>query len=256
MLNKKLEYKKENFRLLAFIISKASSGSLFTKLLKDAGWNIGTTVSEQWQISKKTKEEYLFDEFVKIAENGRSDILDFVVEKTIKKDFIYFKKGDKNYKFPTQQLSDLKRKMKIDKESPKKKSIKIFNERKLHKSVIFCSKELFLSGHYSQSIFEACKLLNKRVQEKSEKTELDGKTLMLNVFSVNNPILKLNNNRSRSEKDEQEGFMHLFAGTMHGIRNPKGHEIVNLKDPIRALEYLGFLSLLFRKIDEAKIIKE
>jgi hypothetical protein len=35
---KKLEFNTENVRLLAFIVSKATSGPLSTKLLKDAGW--------------------------------------------------------------------------------------------------------------------------------------------------------------------------------------------------------------------------
>lgn len=126
-----------------------------------------------------------------------------------------------------------------------------FDERKFHKSIVFASRKLFVSKHYSQAIFEVCKLLNKRVQELSG-SELDGKKLMLDVFSVNNPKLKFNNVINQSEKDEQEGFMHIFAGVMHGIRNPKGHEIINLKDPYRALEYLGLLSLLFRKLDELK----
>jgi len=52
---KKLEYTKENLRLLAFLISKATSGSQFTKLLKDAGWTPELTYSEVWQTSKKTK---------------------------------------------------------------------------------------------------------------------------------------------------------------------------------------------------------
>ena len=128
---------------------------------------------------------------------------------------------------------------------------KMFNDRKLYRMVISSGKKLFIGKHYSQAIFEACKSLNKRVQELS-KSNRDGKSLMLDVFSVNNPKLKFSGLSNQSEKDEQEGFMHLFAGLMHGIRNPKGHEIVNLRDPYRALEYLGFISLLFRKLDELK----
>lgn len=81
---------------------------------------------------------------------------------------------------------------------------------------------------------------------------LDGKQLMLSAFSVCNPKLKFNQLQNQSDKDEQEGFMHIFAGLMQGIRNPKGHEIVNFNDPYRALEHLGFISLLFRKLDELK----
>ena len=133
---------------------------------------------------------------------------------------------------------------------PKKKNEKNFEERKLHNSVVFVSKRLFCDGYYSQAIFESCKLLNRRVQEMSG-SELDGKKPMLEVFSVNKPKIKLNNFSSRSDKDEQEGFMYIFAGVMHGIRNPKGHDIINLKDPHKALEYLSILSLMFRKLDAA-----
>lgn len=248
---KKLEYVKENLRLLAFILSKATSGSLFTKLLKDAGWTPESTASKEWQISKKSKEEYLFDEFVKIAEQGRVDILDFIVDKTIKKDSIYFKISEKGYKFPRDSFADLKKKLGKELILPKKKNAKLLTERKLHESAIFASKRLFCDGHYSQAIFEACKLLNKRVQELSGSTE-DGKALMFEAFNNSNPKIKLNAQVNQSNKDEQEGFMHIFAGVMQGIRNPKGHEIVNLKDPHRTLEYLSILSLLFRKLDDVK----
>lgn len=248
---KKLDYSKENLRLVASIISDATSGTLFTKLLKDSGWTPESTASQEWQLAKKSKEDYLFDEFIKIAEQGRTDILDFVVEKTVAKSGVYFKKGDKGYKFPRQTFADLKKKLGKPVKESKKQNIKLLKERKLHQSVVFAAKDLFSDGYYSQAIFETCKLLNKRVQELS-KSSKDGKALMLEVFSVNSPTLKFSDNQTQSDKDEQEGFMHLFAGVMHGIRNPKGHELINLRDPYRALEYLGFLSLLFRKLDELK----
>ncbi len=62
------------------------------------------------------------------------------------------------------------------------------------------------------------------VKKKSGKTNLDGKNLMLTVFSRDKPILKFNNLNTISEKNEQEGFMHLFAGAVQGIRNPKAHD--------------------------------
>jgi len=133
--------------------------------------------------------------------------------------------------------------------SPRKKNQKIFDERRLHKPVILSSRKLFSDGYYSQAIFEACKLLNKKVQELSSLS-LDGKNLMLSAFSVNNPKLRLNQLQNQSDKDEQEGFMHIFAGVMQGVRNPKGHEVLSLKDPYRALEYLGLISLLFRRLND------
>lgn len=248
---KRIEYTKENLRLIAFIISSASSGTLFTKLLNDSGWEITNTLSEEYRKSGRSKEDYLFDQFNSIAENGRVDVLEFIMEKTLSKSSVYFKKGDKDYKFPRDAFAELKKKVGKKDINTQKKDSDLFNQRKLHESAVFASGKLFSAGFYSQAIFEACKLLNKRVQELS-KSARDGKSLMLEVFSVNCPILKITNNESQSDKDEQEGFMHLFAGVMHGIRNPKGHELIDLNDPFRALEYLGLISLLFRKLDELK----
>jgi hypothetical protein len=45
--------------------------------------------------------------------------------------------------------------------------------------------------------------------------------------------------------------MHIYAGVMQGIRNPKGHELVIQKDRVRALEYLSLISLLLRRLDES-----
>lgn len=132
---------------------------------------------------------------------------------------------------------------------------KLFNERKLHHEVSKISSKLFIDGHYSQAIFEACKLLNKKVQLLSGSS-LDGKSLMLSVFSQKNPKINLNRLQNESDDNEQEGFMHIFAGVMQGIKNPKSHDIIYLKDPIRALEYLGLISLLFRRLDEGVINKK
>lgn len=100
----------------------------------------------------------------------------------------------------------------------------------IHPRIQKVSKKLFLDGHYAQAILEAFKAVNNLVKQKSKHNELDGKNLMETVFSKNNPILAVNNNISTSDKDEQEGFMHLFAGAMLGIRNPKAHDNMIQRD--------------------------
>lgn len=249
---KDLEYTKTNLRLLAYLVSNATSGSQFTKLLKDAGWSPEMTYSKEWQISKKSKEDYLFDEFVKIAEMGRDYILDYVVDRVINKDQVYFKISEKEYKFPRQSFATLKERMKITTKSSKSTNLKIFTDRKLHNSINFSSKRLFIDGYYSQSIFEACKVLEKRVK-KETKLSSDGKSLMSSAFNSKSPKIKFNPNKTQSDIDEQEGFMHIYMGTMQGIRNPKGHEIVTLKDPYRALDYLSLVSLLLKRIDDVTV---
>jgi len=55
---------------------------------------------------------------------------------------------------------------------------------------------------------------------------------------------------SIARRDEQVGYMLLFAGAMRGIRNPKAHANIEI-DHVRALHHLFVASLLMSKLDEA-----
>ena len=90
------------------------------------------------------------------------------------------------------------------------------------------------------------------MKEKSELGNEDGASLMRKAFSVNKPVLRINDNSTQSEKDEQLGYMDIFAGAMTGIRNPRVHEHELVDDPDHALELLALVNHLFRKLDEAK----
>ena len=129
----------------------------------------------------------------------------------------------------------------------------LFDRMQFHPRVITASKSLFKNGHYAQAILEAYKAVNNFVKEKTVLAQ-DGKALMSKVFSEDAPIIKLNELLSQSDRDEQEGFKFLFMGAMVGIRNPKAHDNVIQTDPHKTLEYLGFASLLMRKIEEGKVV--
>jgi len=128
----------------------------------------------------------------------------------------------------------------------------LFDKMEFHPEIIKASESLFKSHHYAQAIFEAFKAVNNFVKQKTGLS-LDGKDLMAKVFKEENPIIKLNELKTRSEQDEQEGFKFLFMGAMVGIRNPKAHDNVTQPDMHRALEYLGFASLLMKRIEEGEI---
>lgn len=130
----------------------------------------------------------------------------------------------------------------------------LFKEMQFHPLVVKASKSRFESGHYSDAIFAAFKAVNNYVKKKTQLS-VDGKGLMTTAFSKNNPIIQLNNGLTESEKDEQEGFMHIYEGAMQGIRNPKAHDEVVELDPHKTLEYLGFASLLMRRADEGKLVR-
>lgn len=142
-------------------------------------------------------------------------------------------------------------------EQPKeqaKKTVPIVVPMQLHPKVVEVSKSLFETGHYSQAIFEAFKVVNNSVKEKTG-LGLDGKDLMAKVFREEDPVIKLNELKTQSDKDEQEGFMFLYMGAMVGIRNPKAHETVIQKDPYKTLEYLALASLLMRRVEEGTLSK-
>lgn len=114
------------------------------------------------------------------------------------------------------------------------------------------TRRLFVNGHYAQAIEEAYKCLNNQVKQKTGMPSNDGVPLMENVFSPKSPKLKINNLTTLSEKDEQEGYMRIFAGCMKGIRNPRAHAHNYPDDPKTALELLTFANHLFRVVRVAQ----
>lgn len=125
-----------------------------------------------------------------------------------------------------------------------------FRGLQLHQKLVEASSALFLNGHYTQAILEGAKDLIIAVKDKSGKSDLDGVPLMQTLFSVKNPILRWNDLQNDTERDNQQGNMHLFIGTVLALRNPRAHANIT-DDPARALEYIGFLNLLFRLLDES-----
>jgi uncharacterized protein (TIGR02391 family) len=127
-----------------------------------------------------------------------------------------------------------------------------FNDRDFHPALVAASRELFADGHYSQAIFEGCKRLAEEVRKKSGLAT-DGFALMATAFSANTPLLKLNNMSTQTERDEQQGYMHLAMGAMQAVRNPGAHAAAAAIDRKEALEVLSMISLLLRKVDAATV---
>ena len=113
------------------------------------------------------------------------------------------------------------------------------------------SGSLFRDSYFARSVEEAFKLLNNAVKEKSGLADRDGAALMRAAFSADSPTLRLNDLETVSEKDEQRGYMDIFAGSMTGIRNPRAHEHDLADEPEVALELLVLANHLMRKLDGA-----
>ena len=125
------------------------------------------------------------------------------------------------------------------------------NELKLHPKIINASEKLFEDGHFSQAIFEASKVLEKEIKSKSGIRGKTGVDLVNHAFRKENPKIILVKGQEQEQVDEREGFRFLFMGTFLGIKNPKSHSIQYLKDSDKTLEYLAFISLLMKRLDES-----
>jgi uncharacterized protein (TIGR02391 family) len=125
-----------------------------------------------------------------------------------------------------------------------------FEKLNLHSRIADVARDLFLDGHHFEAVFAASKALVNFVKERSG-SDLDGASLMRNVFSKNSPMLAFNDLSDQTQLDEQEGMMHLFEGAVLGIRNPGGHSFPEGTEQ-RAIEYISLLSLLAYRVQEAK----
>jgi uncharacterized protein (TIGR02391 family) len=122
----------------------------------------------------------------------------------------------------------------------------------LHPRVTTLAKPRFDSGHYADAVESVFKELNSIVKElyiKSGGEELDGVPLMRKAFSPSNPVILLDDLKTETGRNIQQGYMDLFAGSISGIRNPKAHNNINISAE-RAAHHLMLASLLFFKLDE------
>lgn len=137
----------------------------------------------------------------------------------------------------------------VPRNDPTPSSRDCFDELVTSASLRRASYSLFRDGHYTRAVEEAFKCLNNAVKDKSGRTSSDGAGLMKTVFSPNSPVLKLNSLQTRSERDEQLGYMEMYAGAITGIRNPRAHEHKLVDSPDVALELLVLANHLMRKFD-------
>ncbi len=122
----------------------------------------------------------------------------------------------------------------------------------IHPKIASVAKSRYESLHYTDAVEAALKEVHNCVKEivrRKINRELDGASLMRTAFSPSNPLIVLDDLSTESGRNIQEGYMVIFAGAMIGIRNPKAHHNLDLKE--RGAKHLIYLaSLLMNKLDE------
>lgn len=134
-------------------------------------------------------------------------------------------------------------------ELPGGQALRAYDGLDLHPEIDRAAAALYRDGHYANAIEDAVKALNGLVRLRSG-LEQDGVTLMQRAFSASNSVLKFNRLADDFDRDEQVGFMMMFSGAVAGLRNPRAHKLIK-DDAERALEFIAFISLLAKLLDEA-----
>lgn len=128
-----------------------------------------------------------------------------------------------------------------------------FDQRITDPGLRVVTRSRFMSKHYADAVEAGVKYLIQIVHEKSGKEpDADGTGLMTSVFSEKKPVLRVNEGRTKSDKSEQLGYMHLFAGVVAAFRNPRAHRADIEDSPEGALLMLEFANHLATVVHASK----
>jgi len=139
-------------------------------------------------------------------------------------------------------------------ETPGGRGLRALDSLNLNENIELVASQRYRDGHYADAIEASCKVLTNLIQNKSGVFDLDGTDLVRRVFSAKKPLLCFTAfpYRDKSDESEQAGMMHLYEGAMLAVRNPRAHKLVE-DDPERAMEFISFLSLLAKLLDDTKL---
>jgi uncharacterized protein (TIGR02391 family) len=122
----------------------------------------------------------------------------------------------------------------------------------VHPRICTLARPRFEAGFFGDAVEASFKEVNdavKRIVRDTDGRELDGAGLMTTAFSPQNPVIRLSAMITETDRNIQQGYMQIMAGSMTGIRNPKAHGNLN-PDSLKALHLIALASLLMHKVDE------
>ena len=126
-----------------------------------------------------------------------------------------------------------------------------------------CAHDLIRDGHYGNAIREAAEQFLIRLQRLAEASEradvqnLQGSRLVNRMFAEpegRGPVLVFNPLSNRVEQDEHNGYKQLALGMTQALRNVLTHDPERREmEAAEALEWLGFISAMHRRLDQATL---
>jgi uncharacterized protein (TIGR02391 family) len=116
-----------------------------------------------------------------------------------------------------------------------------------------CLDLLSARGKFDRVLNQATLVLEGIIRKKSGVTGTEGTKLINEVFKVkpSDSILII-----EGEPEEHEGFGHICRGLMLGFRNLTHHKLMDKFSREDALKFCGFIDILLKFVDSAKINKK
>ncbi len=125
--------------------------------------------------------------------------------------------------------------------------------RGTHPDVIKYCRVLMHQGNHFHAVLEASKSVAEKIRNRSG-IAVDGAALADGAFSGSAPILRINNFVTKTDVDEQKGFVNLLKGLFGTFRNPTAHA-AQIEWPMSeedALDLFSLVSYAHRRIDRSK----
>lgn len=123
--------------------------------------------------------------------------------------------------------------------------------RSIHNKIFeYCKAELLVENYF-HSVFEATKSIADRLR-KMTGLYADGNALVEITFSTTNPLIKINNLITETDRSEHIGLCNLIKGIFGLIRNPTAHQ-PKIKFEIteeEALDILNTISFIHKRLDK------
>lgn len=124
-------------------------------------------------------------------------------------------------------------------------------QRNAHNHIfLYCKAELLVENYF-HTVFEATKSVAERLREMTGLTN-DGNQLAEVAFSTDNPLIKINNLTTSTDRSEHIGLCNLIKGVFGIIRNPTAHEpkIRFVIEEEVALDLLTTISYIHKRLDK------
>jgi uncharacterized protein (TIGR02391 family) len=128
-------------------------------------------------------------------------------------------------------------------------------EQLLHPAIKESSYNHYRDGHLRDAVLNSVIAVFDQIR-KITGIDADGDALVNKTLSLEHPVIVLSELETESGQNDQKGFIQIFKGAFQGIRNPKAHSLANDLNEQKAAQYLVFASLLARRLDEGKVVKD